>query len=142
MQTAKNNPDQLRDDALLKDMKKEKEELLAKIGIMEEGLKESEEVWNRRIEETKQQLDQEAEEKKRKAVEQMEEQRKKRQRLDEDKNESTEISETQRLEQELKDKEKELEKQNQAHSQMIWLMKQVIKLQNEQKEASKRKEKN
>ncbi len=87
-----------KDDEGIEVMKKEREELLARIQRLEEGLKETEETWTKRYIEKKQQLEKEAEERKRKASEQMEEQQRKKQKTEV----SNEMTETQQLEKELK----------------------------------------
>lgn len=125
----KENPPQsaMNDQAVL-DLMRQKDELCAKVKKLEKDLKEMEEKWAMEDTERSQRLAKELEERKRKAAEQIEEQKRKRQKLQE-----AEISETKRLEEELKAQEKELEELNQTQSQLIWLMKVVIKAQNQQK---------
>lgn len=134
---------------------KERNELTAEFKQMEKRLRGLEDSWEKEDEDKQNLLVKEMEERKRKAAEQIDEQQKKKQRIEKE----SEISETQRLEQELavrhnltslnqlsilmlllinpfqlsKQKANELDTLKQTQSQMIWLMKQVITMQNEQK---------
>ena len=76
----------------------QKEDLSAKVKLIEEQLEAMEEKHNQEDAEKEKQYQTEADERKRKAEEQIEEQQRKKQRLDKE----TEVSETQLLEQELK----------------------------------------
>jgi chromosome segregation ATPase len=107
---------------------KERNELTTVFKQMEKRLRGLEDSWEKEDEGKQKQLAKETEERKRKAAEQIDEQQKKRQRIEE-----CEMSDIQRLEQELSEKAKELDTLKQTQSQMIWLVKQVITMQNEKK---------
>ena len=96
MKTAKHSPRQpAKDNEEIVGLNKEKDELEAEVKEMEKVLKALEDSWHT---EKQQHLEKQMEERKRKAEEQIEEQQRKKQRTDKD----SEISEIQRLEQELK----------------------------------------
>jgi predicted double-glycine peptidase len=102
----------------------ERNELTTVFKQMEKRLRGLEDSWEKEDEGKQKQLAKETEERKRKAAEQIDEQQKKRQRIEE-----CEMSDIQRLEQELSEKAKELDTLKQTQSQMIWLVKQVITIQ-------------
>eukprot|EP00979_Chaetoceros_neogracilis_P008358 scaffold1862_cov268-Chaetoceros_neogracile.AAC.23 len=111
-------PQPVKDSEDIVNLNKEKDQIEAEVKEMEKVLKTLEDSWAKEDVEKQHHLDKQKEERKRKAEEQIEEQQKKKQRIDKE----SEISEIQRLEQELK-----------TQSQMIWLMKQVITVQNDKK---------
>ena len=104
----------------------ERNELTTVFKQMEKRLRGLEDSWEKEDEDKQKQLAKETEERKRKAAEQIDDQQKKKQRIEIE----FEMSDIQRLEQELSEKAKELDTLlKQTQSQMIWLVKQVITIQ-------------
>ena len=87
-----------KDDKIISGMRIQRNELSAKVKAIDGKFKEMEEKWKKEDAEKKQQLAKDAEERKRKAAEQMEERQKKKKKP----NKEPEVSEKERLEDELK----------------------------------------
>ena len=118
------------DDEEIVMMKKRKTQLANQVKELEKRFDSLEEKWKKEDIERKEKLAHDKEERKRKVSEKLEQSQRKKQKTESlQADTSAEIA---RL-------EKEVKEINQTQSQLIWLMKQVITIQNQKKESSKQK---
>lgn len=118
------------DDEEIVMMKKRKTQLANQVKELEKRFDSLEEKWKKEDIERKEKLAHDKEERKRKVSEKLEQSQRKKQKTESMQADTS--AEIARL-------EKEVKEINQTQSQLIWLMKQVITIQNQKKESSKQK---